>query len=216
MELESQPKFNLHFLEEKLMISPLKKLMLSYFELNVFKYFIKSINVKLNGKSILEVGCGAGYGIEQIYKSFRPKEYYAFDINRKMVLHSAAKVKKKNLPVHLFLGDVKKMKLPSNRFDAIFIFTVLHHIEGWQNALLEINRVLKPKGLLFINEINHRSLNWFERYLKIRHPRKARFTWDMFVEGLLAANFHILREFKFLGDLGFFLCIKQPVNYRFG
>ncbi|UCG03860.1 MAG: class I SAM-dependent methyltransferase [Candidatus Heimdallarchaeota archaeon] len=192
------------------MVSPFKKLMLTFFELKVFKSFIKSINIDLSGKSILEVGCGAGYGIEQIYKNFRPKEYYVFDKNPRMVLHSAAKVKKKNLPVHLFLGDVKKTKLPSNRFDAVFIFTVLHHVEGWQFALREINRVLKPKGLLFINEINDRSLGWFERYLKIKHPKKGRFSWDMFTKGLLAANFLILREFKFLGDLGFFLCIKQP------
>lgn len=191
------------------MISPFKKFMLSFFELNIFKYFIRSINFNLTGKSILEVGCGAGYGIEQIYKSFKPKEYFAFDINLKMVSLSTAKVKKKKLPVTVFFGDVKETKLPAKKFDVVFVFTVLHHVEGWQDALKEINRVLKPKGLLLINEINDRSLNWFERYLKVYHPRKAHFTWDMFTQGLIAANFLILREFKFLKDLGFFLCIKQ-------
>ncbi|MFX0207410.1 MAG: class I SAM-dependent methyltransferase [Candidatus Hodarchaeota archaeon] len=200
---------DLHYLEEKLMISPFKKLILSFFELNVFKYLLKSINFSFTGKSVLEIGCGAGFGIEQIQKSFNPKEYFAFDINQKMVLLSAAKVKKKNLPVYLFLGDVKETKLPSSKFDAVFVFTVLHHVEGWQDALKEINRVLKPKGLLLINEINERSLNWFERYLKVSHPKKAHFTWDMFTQGLEAAEFLILREFKFLKDLGFFLCIKR-------
>ena len=202
-------RLDLHYLEDKLMISPFKKFMLSFFELNIFKYFIRSINFNLTGKSILEVGCGAGYGIEQIYKSFKPKEYFAFDINLKMVSLSTAKVKKKKLPVTVFFGDVKETKLPAKKFDVVFVFTVLHHVEGWQDALKEINRVLKPKGLLLINEINDRSLNWFERYLKVYHPRKAHFTWDMFTQGLIAANFLILREFKFLKDLGFFLCIKQ-------
>jgi ubiquinone/menaquinone biosynthesis C-methylase UbiE len=202
-------KFNLHYLEEKLMISPFKKLMLSYFELKVFKSFIKSINFDMTGKSVLEVGCGAGYGIEQIYKSFKPKEYFAFDINQKMVSISTAKVKKEKLPVHVFLGDVKETKLPSNKFDVVFVFTVLHHVEGWRVALKEINRVLRPNGILLINEINNRSLNWFERYLRVIHPKKAHFSWHMFTQGLDAANFVILREFKFLKDLGFFLCIKQ-------
>ena len=191
------------------MISPFKKFLLSFFELNIFKYFIKSINFNLTGKSILEVGCGAGYGIEQINKSFKPKEYFAFDINPKMVSLSIAKVKKKRLPVNVFLGDVREIKLPSKKFDVIFVFTVLHHVEGWQEALKEIYRVLKPKGLLLINEINDRSLNWFERYLKVYHPRQAHFSWDIFTQGLDAADFLILREFKFLKDLGFFLCIKQ-------
>jgi len=199
---------NLHFLEEKLMISPLKKLMLSFFELYVFKSFVKSINYNLVGKIILEVGCGAGYGIEKITRSFNPKEYYAFDINQKMIFRSAARVKKKKLNVQLFLGDVLKTGLPSNKFDVVFVFTVLHHVEGWRDALKEINRVLKPKGLLLINEINSRSLSWFERYLRVIHPRKAHFTWEMFTQGLNAADFLILREYKFLKDLGFFLCIK--------
>ena len=202
---------DLHFLEEKLMISPFKKLMISYFELRIFKSFIESINYNLAGKSILEVGCGAGYGIEQIAKSFNPKEYYAFDIDQKMISLSAAKVKKKKIDVQLFLGDVLKTGLPSNKFDVVFVFTVLHHIEGWRDALKEINRVLKPKGFLLINEINERSLNWFERYLRVIHPRKARFTWEMFTQGLTAAGFLILREYKFLEDLGFFLCINRSM-----
>ncbi|MFX1507623.1 MAG: class I SAM-dependent methyltransferase [Promethearchaeota archaeon] len=199
---------DLHFLEEKLMVSPFKKLMLTYFELKVFKSFIESINYNMVGKSILEVGCGAGYGIEQISKSFNPKEYYAFDKNQKMISLSVAKVKKKKLDVQLFLGDVLKTGLPSNKFDVVFVFTVLHHVEGWRDALKEISRVLKPKGLLLINEINNRSLRWFERYFKVVHPGEAHFTWEMFTRGLTAAEFLVLREYKFLEDLGFFLCIN--------
>ncbi|UCE12875.1 MAG: class I SAM-dependent methyltransferase [Candidatus Heimdallarchaeota archaeon] len=204
-----QPIFDLHDLEEKLMISPFKKLMLSCLELTVFKYFLRSVNAELTGKSLLEVGCGAGYGIVQIHSGFKPREYVAFDISKKMVSYAAAKVKKQKIPVHLFVGDVRDLKLPSNRFDAAFAFTVLHHVEGWKDALKEINRVLKPHGLLMINEINDRSLNWFERYLKVYHPKKARFNWVMFRRGLLNAKFQIIREFHFLKDLGFFLCVKK-------
>lgn len=202
-------RLNLRHLEDKLMISPIKKFMLSFLELKVFKSFMKSINFNLIGKNILEVGCGAGYGIEPIYRSFKPKEYFAFDISQKMVSLSTAKVKKKKLPVNVFLGDVKEIKLPSKKFDIVFVFTVLHHVEGWQNGLKEINRVLKPKGLLLINEINSRSLSWFERYLKVFHPKKAYFTWDEFNQGLSDSGFLILKEFKFLKDLGFFLCVKR-------
>ncbi|MFX0084498.1 MAG: class I SAM-dependent methyltransferase [Candidatus Hodarchaeota archaeon] len=201
--------FNLHFLEEKLMVSPLKKLMFSYFELRIFKHLLNTSNIKIKGKKVLEVGCGAGYGIEQIFRNFKPIHYYAFDSSQKMVLLSFAKIKNKKLPVNLFLGDVREIKHFSNKFDVVFVFTVLHHVVGWQEALKEINRVLRPKGLLLINEINNRSLNWFERYLKVYHPRKARFTWDMFRHGLSEANFFIIKEFFFLKDLGFFLCLKK-------
>lgn len=208
MEQKSQSNLDLHFLEEKFMISPLKKLMLSYFELKVFKNFLKSIDITLEGKNILEVGCGAGYGLVQIYKDFKPKEYYAFDINPKMVALSRDKIESHHLPVHLFVGDVRNLELASEKIDLTFIFTVLHHVVGWQDALIEINRVMKSGGLLLIDEIDNRALNWFERYLKVHHPIKARFTWPIFRSGLANAGFKILREFRFLEDLGFFLCTK--------
>ena len=201
--------FNLHFLEEKLMVSPLKKLMLSYFELRIFKHLLDTSNIVIKGKNFLEVGCGAGYGIEQIYRNFTPMRYFAFDSNQKMISLSNAKIKKNKLPVKLFLGDVRNLMFLSDQFDVVFVFTVLHHVVGWQGALKEINRVLKPNGLLIINEINIRSLNWFERYLKVYHPRKARFNWERFRYGLSEANFSIIKEFFFLKDLGFFLCIKN-------
>ena len=60
----NRKSFDLHFLEEKLMVSPLKKLMLSYFELRVFKHLLSISNIEIKGKQFLEVGCVAGYGIE--------------------------------------------------------------------------------------------------------------------------------------------------------
>lgn len=35
------------------------------------------------------------------------------------------------------------IRLPSEKFDAVFIFDVLHHVPEWRSALKEINRVLK-------------------------------------------------------------------------
>ena len=201
-------RFDLHHLEEKVMISPLKKLMFKYFEFRVFKRLLYSLNMNLSGKQILEGGCGAGYGIEVMSEYFQPSEYFAFDLNKGMVARSQAKVKSKGLPVKVFQGDITAIHLPAEKFDAVFIFTVLHHEKNWRVALSEINRVLKPNGLLLINEINNRSLNWFERYAKVYHPKSARFTWKTFRNELAQAGFSILREYLFLQDLGFFVGCK--------
>ncbi|MHA1993724.1 MAG: class I SAM-dependent methyltransferase [Candidatus Hodarchaeales archaeon] len=208
-------RFDLHHLEEKLMISPLKKLMFKYFEFKIFKRLLHSLNIDLYGKKILEGGCGAGYGIEVISNHFKPSEYVAFDLNMGMVCRSQTKIKHKGLSVNVFQGDVTAINLPSEKFDAVFIFTVLHHEKNWRNALKEINRVLKPNGLLLINEINNRSLNWFERYLKVYHPKSARFTWEMFRNELNQAEFTILREYLFLQDFGFFVGRKNSLEKKF-
>jgi ubiquinone/menaquinone biosynthesis C-methylase UbiE len=202
-------RFDLHHLEEKLMISPLKKLMLKYFELPVFKYLLRTLNIDLIGKRVLEAGCGAGYGIEAINNNFHPKEYYAFDISKKMVQRSFSRAKNLKDSVKVFQGDITAIPLPSQKFDVVFIFTVLHHEVRWRDALSEVNRVLKPNGLLLVNEINDRSLNWFERYAKVYHPKAARFTWGIFRKELQKTGFSIRNELLFLKDLGFFICRKE-------
>ncbi len=207
--IKSGTNFDLHHLEEKLMTSPLKKLMLKYFEFPIFLHLLRPLKTDLKGKRILEGGCGAGYGIETIVNHFQPKEYYAFDINERMVERSRSRAHNQRLSVKVFQGDITKIPLPSQKFDAVFIFTVLHHEIRWRDALREVYRVLKPGGLFFVNEINNRSLNWFERYAKVYHPKAARFTWNMFRKELRQTGFSIRNEFLFLKDLGFFICAKE-------
>lgn len=207
--IKSDLKFDLHHLEEKLMVSPLKKLMMNYLELLVFRYLLRSLRLDLRYKYILEVGCGAGYGIEAISKRFHPKEYYAFDINKSMVRRSIKRSRNLKNEIKIFHGDITNLHLPSQKFDVVFIFTVLHHEVKWREALREVSRVLKPDGYLLVNEINARSLNWFERYAKVYHPKAARFTWKVFRDELQKAGLLIRNEFLLLKDFGFFICRKS-------
>ena len=169
-EKTSDYSFDFHFIEQKFIKSPLKKLMQTQFEMRIFKLLLRSKGLKLSKLSILEVGCGAGYGFESIIKEFQPKEYQGCDISPQMVALTNAKAKKYKGQIRIFLGDIRHIDLPSNRFDVVFAFTIFHHILGWRGALKEVHRLLKPKGLFLVNEINNRSLNWFQRYLKIYHP----------------------------------------------
>jgi len=70
-----------------------------------------------------------------------------------MISLANAKIKNNKLPVRLFLGDVRNIHFLSNKFDVVFVFTVLHHVVGWQGALKEINRVLKPGGIVSLCEL---------------------------------------------------------------
>ncbi len=208
--LERNPdKVDLHFIEEKLMISPIKKLMFKFFEFPIFKRLLRPLNIDLKGKKILEAGCGAGYGIEIISKAYSPKEYYAFDLNEDMVKKSHRRIKKNNLPAKVFQGNITKLPFISNRFDVVLIFTVLHHVPKWQKAIREVHRILKPNGIVLINEINQRSLDRFERYAKIYHPQTARFSWRIFKRELLETGFSIQNEYYFLKDFGFFIGSKS-------
>ncbi len=204
------------YLEYRAMVSPLKKLMQNNFEFRVFKRFLASCQVNLTKKTILEVGCGAGFGLELISKEFKPKRLIAFDIMPEMVTFAEHYTKKRKIPVDLFVGDIIDSKLPSNTFDCVFVFTVLHHTPKWPEALKEINRVLKLGGVLLINEHDKVTVDRFERFFKVKHPKKSRFLWDEFKEEIAKAGFKIIREKKFMFGVGlhFLMCIrtKNPIS----
>jgi ubiquinone/menaquinone biosynthesis C-methylase UbiE len=62
-------------------------------------------------------------------------------------------LKEENLKVNLKIGDIyKKLPYKNNFFDATLSTQTLHHntIEKIRKAIKEIERVLRPRGLIFI------------------------------------------------------------------
>jgi ubiquinone/menaquinone biosynthesis C-methylase UbiE len=108
-----------------------------------------------------------------------------------------------------FVGDVTKINLPPDKFDAAFVFGILHHVPEWEKGIGEIYRVLKPGGALLVEEPGRKIVEFADRYLHWRHPMESRFDWPEFINGLKAKGFNVMDESKILID-GFrsFICLK--------
>jgi len=197
--------------ELRFMNSSFRQFFLKYYEFKVFKKFLKKNHIDLNKKVILDAGCGCGYSTELIVKEFQPEEIFAFDIMPSQI----ELTKQRGLSVNLFVGTMTDIKLPCEKFDAVFIFGVLHHVPEWRKALKEVNRVLKPGGVLLVEEPNKRTLDRAERYWKIYHPKESKFEWSEFIKGLKDNGFHIVENKKiYAGKLRSFMCIKPNINGR--
>jgi len=192
--------------ESRFMSSPIRQFFLKYYEFLIFKKLLKKNNIDLTNKVILDAGCGPGYSSELIIKEFKPKELFAFDIMQEEV----ELARQRRLPMNIFVGDINDIQLPSESFDAVFIFCVLHHIPEWRRAIKEINRVLKPGGVFAVEEPDKVTLDRSEHYLKIYHPKESRFEWPEFIKGLKGSGFHIAVSRKiYLGCIKSFICIKS-------
>ena len=114
------------------------------------KFYFAFSKAYIKGKKVLDVGSWTG-----------PFEILIYDLAREItavdIEEQALKVLKKNLP------RVKTVKAPSHKlpfadktFDAICFFDVIEHIpQGYELAtLLEMNRVLKRGGYLFLATVN--------------------------------------------------------------
>ena len=192
--------------ELRLVNSAVRGFCQKHYEFRTFRRYLKKHHIDLTNKVILDAGCGAGYSSEMIIKEFQPKELFAFDI----LPEEVELAKRRCLSANLFVGDVTDIKLPPDKFDAVFIFDVLHHVPRWRAALDEINRVLKSGGVLLVQEPHKKGLDNIERFFKIYHPKESRFEWPEFIEGLEDSGFRVVERRKiYLGHFQSCMCIKE-------
>jgi len=175
--------------------SRIRQLFQKYYELGVIKRHLDRNQIDLAGKTILDAGCGSGYSSEIILQEFQPKDLYAFDVAPEQI----ELVKGRELPLKAFVGDIAKANLAPDRFDAVFTFGVFHHVPDWHRALEEMNRVLKPKGVLLGGELTKEESVGFE--------------WGKFVADVEKAGFQMVEdEGIYLGYFRSFMCIKPDAS----
>lgn len=110
-------------------------------------------------KKVLDLGCGSGR--HTVYLSKRGFEVYGIDIAQKGIKITKDWLKKERLRTSLKVGNMyKKLPYPNNFFDALISTQALHHnrIGSIRKLIQEIERVLKPEGLIFITVSKKRSI----------------------------------------------------------
>jgi ubiquinone/menaquinone biosynthesis C-methylase UbiE len=130
-------------------------------DIGLFSEFIDKDSI------ILDYGCGYGRTID-ILDTVSYKNIYGVDISNEMIDMS-----RKKFPAyefHVIESKDVKLNFEDGFFDAVFLLAVLTCISSdrEQNQVLnEISRVLKPNGIIYINDflLNSDQQN-FQRYNK--------------------------------------------------
>lgn len=93
---------------------------------------------------VLEIGVGTGRIALPVARHVGT--YFGLDISAKMLarLH----LKRDGEPVYVTQGDATRLPFSGACFDAVIAVHVFHLIPGWQAALGELARVLRPAGKL--------------------------------------------------------------------
>lgn len=109
----------------------------------IFHHFLAtSIKDKGEGR-LLDVGCG--YGIFLNLAKDQGWEVYGIELSE-----DACQFARKNFSLNVFCGDLKEASFPKDHFDVVTLWNVLEHTTNPLEQLLEIKRILKDNGLLFI------------------------------------------------------------------
>jgi len=149
----------------------------------------------LEGKSVLEMGCGRGAGVDIIFNLFHPSYVEAFDFDPAQVRLAERRLSCKYRDrIKLYQASATKIPAEDGQFDAVFNFGALHHIPDNSLALNEISRVLKPGGKFYFTEILSSFTGRPMMRLLTDHPPEAQFTWDQLSEKISASNLAVLEH----------------------
>lgn len=127
--------------------------------------FVQYVNTDAR---ILDVGCGYGRTLNELYHMGH-RNLTGIDFSKGMIERG-----KKQFPyLHLLVKENDSIDFPDNHFDAVILLAVLTCIpfdEEQRKLISEIRRVLKPGGILYINDFllntDERNISRYEKYAK--------------------------------------------------
>jgi SAM-dependent methyltransferase len=198
-------RMKLNALETWLMNNPLRAWVQRYVEAPR----LLDLGGRTDGLVCLEIGCGRGVGVEIILERFGAAHVDAFDLDERMVERARQRLAAKGRAVRLWCGDAGRIAADDASYDAVFDFTILHHVPDWRGALGEIVRVLRPGGRLFAEEVLARLIRAPLVRRLVVHPAEDRFSYAGFIAGLRASGFELQASRNLGGVLGAFVA-RRP------
>ncbi|PSB42853.1 SAM-dependent methyltransferase [Cyanosarcina cf. burmensis CCALA 770] len=98
----------------------------------------------VQGKKILDLGCGAGEN--SVYFAKKGALCMAADYSPGMVEVALDLAAKNGVKIEGRTMDASALDCPDNSFDFVYAANLLHHLPDPRAAILEMHRVLKPGG----------------------------------------------------------------------
>lgn len=103
----------------------------------------------VDGKKILDLGCGTGYGSNFLITKFKPREICAVDISVEAIKYAKDKFIADNL--NFTIASAEKIPFGNQEFDIVICYELIEHVNDYFNVFNEIRRVLKNDGILIIS-----------------------------------------------------------------
>lgn len=113
--------------------------------------------------SLIDIGCGPGYLVALMAKSFPALRIIGIDISKEMVVTASDNLSPLGLGSRLEFqqGDAQNLPLGDSSVDFALSTLSLHHWSDPKSALQEIHRVLKPSGQFLVFDLRRDSRRWF-------------------------------------------------------
>jgi O-antigen biosynthesis protein len=105
----------------------------------------------VSGRSVLDAGCGTGYGIEILAKA-SPAGLTGVDLAPEAV--AVAQRRSSGDGAKVVQGDLTALGFPDDSFDLAVCFETIEHLASPEQGIAELRRVVRPGGILVISSPN--------------------------------------------------------------
>ncbi len=120
---------------------------------------------------VLEVGCGTGFFLLNLWQAGVAERLHATDISAGMVEQCVANGRRLGVEVHGEVADAETLPFDDASFDLVVGHAVIHHLPDVETTFKELVRVLRPGGRLLIagepTRVGDRVAGWFKRTARI-------------------------------------------------
>jgi len=113
----------------------------------IFLHFLANAIKSKEGGRLLDVGCGYG----EFLKLAKDKGWEVYGVE---LSNDACQYVQNKPGLNIFCGELKEASFPKDHFDVVTLWNVLDHTINPLEELLEIKKILKPGGFLFIRVPN--------------------------------------------------------------
>jgi len=133
-------------------------------------------------KSVLELGCGAGYDAFEFCHN--GANYIGLDITPQNLLLTKKHLNYFGYNPTVIRGDVENLPFKKENFDIIFSNGVLHHTPDTEGSFFEASRVLKTRGEFWVIVYHKNSIFYWLKLFLLDHLLRFGFCVRSFKERL--------------------------------
>ncbi len=118
-------------------------------------YHLLATSVNIEGKNLLEVGCGRGGGLSYINRYLKPKSATGIDLSAKAIKFCQKNYAREN--INFLQGNAESLTFDDNSFDVIINIESSHRYADMDSFLQEVDRVLKPNGFFLFTDFRQKE-----------------------------------------------------------
>lgn len=124
--------------------------------IQLYQHVLRETDVE--GRQLLEVGCGCGGGASFIMRYLRPASLVGVDL---LAQHVELCGRLHQLPGLSFrVADAEALPFPDGSFDGVVNIESSHSYYSMERFLAEVYRVLRPQGYFWLADLRPRTPEW--------------------------------------------------------